>query len=75
MIPSTSGTELPNHPHPNPLPEYRERGQESHADTWSRQLRPWMKPLVHTFEPILIDVSVDLCGADVAVAQEFLHDA
>ena len=28
VISSASDTGIPNHPHPNPLPEYRERGQE-----------------------------------------------
>jgi len=27
VISSTSDTGIPNHPHPNPLPEYRERGR------------------------------------------------
>ena len=36
-------------------------------------LSPRMKFLVHTFEPRMLDVCVDLCGLNTGVAEHLLH--
>src|SRR5262249_477766 len=38
-------------------------------------LRPWVKLPMHSFEPLLIDMSVNLRRRNVGVAQHFLNNS
>ena len=62
VISSTNDAGIPNHPHPNPLPGYRERGQE------------WLAGIISPASPTIVLISlalsvVALC-ASIATAQE-----